>query len=186
MNDTPERAVYKPDPNWPVLPYGFSFGAVCGVSVHPDGNIFVLHRGQGPVRCFSPRGELLKTWGDSLLKVPHTIKADAAGFVWVTDVGHHLVYQFTAQGEVHRVLGRKNEPGDRLDQFNQPTDVAVAPSGEFFVSDGYGNNRVLKYDREGRLLRVWGQRGREPGFFDCPHAPGTFAQRQALRIRSVQ
>ena len=166
------RASYRPDPNWPVLPPGFAFGAVCGVSVHPDGSVFVLHRGPGPVRRFSPEGRLLASWGDGLIKLPHTIKADHTGMVWVTDVGNHVVYQFTPEGEVLRVLGQKGEAGDRLDQFNQPTDVAVAPSGEFFVSDGYGNNRVLKFDRKGGLIRTWGQKGREPGQFDCPHALG--------------
>jgi DNA-binding beta-propeller fold protein YncE len=149
---------------------GLEWGAVSAVSVGPDGSVFVLHRGKQPILHFDAAGTLIGSWGDDFIKEGHGLRVDARGNVWVTDLGHHMVYQLTAGGQVKMQLGRKDQPGDRLDQFNQPTDVAVLPSGEFFVSDGYGNNRVLKFDAEGKVIRAWGQKGREPGEFDTPHA----------------
>ncbi|WP_406693876.1 peptidyl-alpha-hydroxyglycine alpha-amidating lyase family protein [Singulisphaera sp. Ch08] len=67
-------------------------------------------------------------------------------------------------------LGTKGKPGTGPDHFNQPTDVAISPSGAFFVSDGYGNARVLAFSKEGRFLKEWGKRGTGDGEFRLPHA----------------
>ena len=53
--------------------------------------------------------------------------------------------------------------------FNLPTDVAFASNGDIYVSDGYGNPRVVKYSRDGKYLLQWGKRGSGPGEFQLPH-----------------
>ena len=66
-------------------------------------------------------------------------------------------------------LGVKDEPGADEAHFDQPTDVAVAPNGDFYVSDGYGNSRIIQFSKEGRRVREWGTKGTDPGQFDLPH-----------------
>ncbi|HEX3147806.1 MAG TPA: peptidyl-alpha-hydroxyglycine alpha-amidating lyase family protein, partial [Gemmataceae bacterium] len=115
-------------------------------------------------------GKFLRAWGHGTIKTPHGLRIDADGNLWLTDTGNHLVLKFDPIGKLLMSLGRKGEPGVGLDQFDRPTDVAVAPTGEFFVTDGYGNNRVLKFSRDGKLLKQWGKKGTGEGEFILPHA----------------
>jgi peptidylamidoglycolate lyase len=78
-------------------------------------------------------------------------------------------FKFTADGRLLLVLGEAGVPGDDAQHFNMPTDVAVAEDGTFFVSDGYGNARVLKFAADGTLVLTWGSHGAGPGEFDLPH-----------------
>jgi hypothetical protein len=66
-------------------------------------------------------------------------------------------------------LGQKGKPGDATDQFNKPTDVAIARQAEFYVSDGYGNSRVVKFSRE-EVPQGMGKKGPGEGEFNTPHA----------------
>ena len=90
--------------------------------------------------------------------------------MWVTDIGNHLVMKFDPEGKLLLTLGQKGRAGDKPDQFDRPTDVAVTTAGEFYVTDGYGNARVLKFDRAGKLLKQWGTKGTGEGEFNLPHA----------------
>ena len=67
------------------------------------------------------------------------------------------------------VLGRKNTKGETNDTFNRPTDIAFAANGDFYVTDGYGNSRVVKFTRDGRFVRSWGKKGAAEGDFNLPH-----------------
>ena len=97
------------------------------------------------------------------------MRIDHDGNVWVTDIGNHLVLKFDSQGRLLLSLGRKGRAGDGPDQFDRPTHVAVAATGAFYVTDGYGNARVLKFDRTGKLLKQWGTKA-SAGEFSLPHA----------------
>jgi DNA-binding beta-propeller fold protein YncE len=90
--------------------------------------------------------------------------------VWVTDIGTHQVLKFDSDGKLLLALGKKGEPGDAPDRFDRPTDIAVTPGGDFYVTDGYGNSRVLKFSADGKLLTQWGKKGKGPGEFNLPHA----------------
>src|SRR5262249_3418050 len=81
---------------------------------------------------------------------------------------NHLVRKFDSAGKLLLTLGKKDEPGDSPDKFNKPTDVAVAPSGDFYVSDGYGNSRVVKFSKEGKYVKEWGKKGTGGGEFNLP------------------
>ena len=120
---------------------------------------------------FDHSGNFLGSWGDGIVsELGHGLRIDPAGFVWVTDLTHHQVYKFTIGGERLLTLGAKDSPGDGVHQFNQPTDVAVTRSGDVYVADGYGNARIVKFNRNGKLIRMWGRKGGEPGEFRTPHA----------------
>ncbi|MCH7726933.1 MAG: hypothetical protein IH991_10690, partial [Planctomycetes bacterium] len=56
-----------------------------------------------------------------------------------------------------------------IDEFNKPTDVAFGPKGAIYVSDGYGNSRVIKFTPNGGFLTQWGAVGDGPGQFNLPH-----------------
>ncbi len=166
----PTTVRYRPVSGWPVLPPDVQLAAVSAVATDSAGNVFVLHRGKHPVLCFDANGKFLRYWGDEFITLGHGLRVDQQGFVWVTDLTHHQVYKFTKDGDLVLTLGTKDSSGDRLDQFNQPTDVAVTKTGDFYISDGYGNRRILKFDRSGKLIRAWGHEGTGPGEFRTPHA----------------
>ncbi len=161
---------YRPVPDWAKPPAGLKLGPVSAVATDATDNVFVFHRGRQPVLVFDRDGRFLRSWGDDYLKTPHGLRIDRDGFVWVTDIGNHQVMKFDANGRLLLTLGQKGKPGDTPDRFDRPTDVAVAPSGEFYVSDGYGNSRVVKFSRDGKFLTQWGKKGTGPGEFNLPHA----------------
>jgi DNA-binding beta-propeller fold protein YncE len=99
----------------------------------------------------------------------HSVRVDSEGNIWVVDAAGHVVYKMNRQGKVIMRLGRKGVAGMGPNNFNLPTDVAFAPNGDVYVSDGYGNPRVVKYSRDGKYLLQWGARGSGPGEFQLPH-----------------
>jgi sugar lactone lactonase YvrE len=99
----------------------------------------------------------------------HSIRIDAVGNIWVVDAPGHVVYKMDPRGKVLLQLGQKGVPGMSPTNFNLPTDVAFASNGDVYVSDGYGNARVVKYSRDGKYLLHWGKRGSGPGEFQLPH-----------------
>ena len=145
-------------------------GAGSAAATDADGLVYVLHRGKNPLLVFKPDGTFVRSWGDDYLHTPHGLRIDSEQNVWITDIGHHQVFKFDRQGKLLLALGKKGEPGEGRDQFNKPTDVAFAPSGDFYVSDGYGNSRVLKFSKDGTYQMAWGKKGTGPGEFDLPHA----------------
>ena len=99
----------------------------------------------------------------------HSVRVDPEGNTWVVDAGAHVVYKVNTEGRVLIQLGTDGVAGAGTDTFNLPTDVAFAPNGDVYVSDGYGNARVVKYTSDGRYLLQWGERGKGPGEFGLPH-----------------
>lgn len=99
----------------------------------------------------------------------HSIRVDAEGHVWLVDAGGHVVTRTDADGRVLLQLGEKGVMGTGRRHFNLPTDVAFAPGGEIYVSDGYGGARIVKFSSEGEYLLEWGSRGTGPGQFGLPH-----------------
>src|SRR3954452_8941551 len=140
---------YRPVAGWPELPPKFELGPVSAVATDSEDRVYVAHRGARPVLVFDRDGKFLRSWGDDHIKTAHGLRVDPDGNVWVTDIGDHLVMKFDPGGKLLLSLGKKGRPGDKPDQFDRPTDVAVTPGGDFYVTDGYGNARVMKFDRAG-------------------------------------
>jgi poly(3-hydroxybutyrate) depolymerase/DNA-binding beta-propeller fold protein YncE len=161
---------YRVVTGWPKLPSEIKLGAVSAVATDAKDNVFVAHRAAKPILVFDRDGKFLRSWGDDHLKTPHGLRIDPDGNVWVTDIGLHQVMKFDPDGKVLLTLGKKGEAGATVDQFDRPTDVAFAPNGDFSITDGYGNSRVLKYARDGKLIQQWGVKGTGEGEFNLPHA----------------
>ena len=166
----PLTGAYQVVHGWPQLPDGFALGQVSGVGVDSHNHVWVFHRGDRPILCFDgDSGRILASWGDGMFTTPHGLSVDHRDNVWVTDVGNHQVFKFSHGGELLMTVGAKGVPGLDGTHFNRPTDVVVAPGGEFYVSDGYGNSRVAKFGPDGKFLMDWGSKGDQPGQFDLPH-----------------
>jgi DNA-binding beta-propeller fold protein YncE len=155
------------------MPNGWKFGRVSSVATSPDGTeVYVFHRGPkaDPLIVFDNKGTYLRSWGKGMFGNPHGLRVDRAGDVWVTDNGDHQVMKFTRDGKLLMTLGIKGKAGTDNKTFNRPTDIAFAKNGDFYVSDGYGNSRVVKFSKEGKYLLDWGKKGTKPGEFNTPHS----------------
>ena len=184
----------QPDPyqtidHWGQLPEGRTWGSTSAVDIDRNGkDIWVAERcganscagkTDDPILKFDSSGKLLKSFGGGMFLFPHGICVDKQGNIWVTDgQGRegkgNQVFKFSPEGKVLMTLGKAGVGGDGEDTFNQPNDVAIAPNGDIFVSDGHtpgkGNARVIKFDKNGKFIKQWGGHGSGPGQLEVPHA----------------
>ena len=162
---------YKVDPNWPLeKPAGGEWAAMSSVAVAPDGNVWTLNRGKIPVQVYSAQGKLLKYWGEGMFKNAHTVRFDNAGDLWLIDTLSQTVRKFSQDGKILMTVGTLDQPGEDQTHMNQPNDVAFAANGDLYISDGYGNDRVVVFDKNGKFVRAWGKLGTGPGEFSQPHS----------------
>jgi peptidylamidoglycolate lyase len=179
------RSAYGVVHGWPQLAEGYVLGQVSGVAVDSQGDVLVFHRADHPwlanpdtviisqptlLRLDPATGAILTSFGTDQFIVPHGLRVDAHDHLWVTDVGTHQVFELSHEGQVVRSFGTAGEPGEDATHFNQPTDVAVAPDGTIYISDGYGNSRVVQLAADGTFVGAWGTLGNGPGQFDTPHS----------------
>lgn len=163
-------ATYVVDPSWPARPADFYWGHVPGVAVDAKDNVYVFTRSTPPVQVYDSSGKYLRGWGDKTIASAHHIKVDPAGNIWTTDIQNHTVEKHTPDGKLLMTLGTSGKAGRDQSHFNKPTDVAVTPAGDIYVADGYGNARIVQFDKNGKYLREWGELGHGPGQFSIPHA----------------
>ena len=152
-----------------------NFGEVSGVAQNSKGHTFVFNRGPHPLIEFDNKGNFVRYLVEGLIKISHGIRIDSKDNIWLTDVGSHLVLKLNPNGNIIMVLGKSNIPGewDKNTQtllFNKPADVGFGSNGNIFITDGYGNSRVIKLDKNGKFLKAWGSKGNEKGQFNIPHA----------------
>ena len=172
---------------WAQLPSGIdAWGQTIGLDIDADGNLWVFHRcfatscDEGrenvtPVLKYDPSGRIVDSWGEGMFIWPHGFFLDVEGNVWTTDARGedgkgHQVFKFTPDGKLLMTLGTAGVAGDGQNTFDGPADVAVAPNGDIFVVDGHGNNRVVKFAKDGRFIMEWGGAGTGPGEFNEPHS----------------
>ena len=160
---------YELDQDWAELPAGEEFGAVSWVAIDARGFVHAFRR-DGPIFNFDDHGKFLRSWGKGIAKWTHGLRVDHEGYIWATDGQGHQIKKFSAGGELLMTLGKYDVAGDGPETFNRPTDVAVAPNGNFYVSDGYGNSRVALFSKDGTFIKDWGTKGDAPGQFDTPHS----------------
>jgi DNA-binding beta-propeller fold protein YncE len=161
---------YEVDPKWPERPEQFVWAAMPGIAVDRDDNVWTFTRAKPPVQVYSRAGKLVRAWGDDFIGSAHHIKLDRDGNVWIADIGLHVVRKCSPTGEIMLTLGTPGKKGADETHLHAPTDMAIAPSGDVFVSDGYGNNRVVHFDAQGKFVKAWGQMGTGPSDFSLPHA----------------
>jgi len=155
------------------MPDGWKFGRVSSVATNREGTeVYAFHRGPkaDPLIVFDAKGKYLRSWGKGMFGNPHGLRVDRENNVWITDNGDHQVMKFTPQGKLLLTLGIKGKAATDDKTFNRPTDIAFAANGDFYVSDGYGNSRVVKFSKDGRYLMAWGTKGTKPGEFNTPHS----------------
>jgi len=169
---------YRPIDGWGRLPEGWSFVEATSVAVDQNDDVWVFNRGAHPVIRFDRAGSFKHAWGEGQFRRPHAITAGPDGTLWLTDEGRHTIRQFTPEGKLLLTIGDPDQPATLQSgkPFNRPTHVAICPrTGDLYISDGYGNSRVHKYDPRGRHLFSWGEPGTDPGCFNIPHNIATDA-----------
>ena len=180
------------------LPGGTNFGEVPGVAVNSKGHVFVFTRSNsagGPAYAptaaqlleFGPKGEFIREIGKGLYgwSFAHSVRIDKDDNIWAIDKGSDMVIKFDQNGRVLMVFGRRKESADAETKpwededpplphidglFRQPTDVAWDSEGNIYITDGYVNSRVAKYDKSGDWVKSWGSKGTGPGQFRLPHS----------------
>ncbi|HYZ85041.1 MAG TPA: peptidyl-alpha-hydroxyglycine alpha-amidating lyase family protein [Bryobacteraceae bacterium] len=155
------------------MPDGWKFGRVSAVAVNSRGEVFVFHRGPkaDPIVVFDGKGKYLRSWGKGMFGNPHGLRVDPDDNVWITDNGDHQVMKFSPKGELLLTLGIKKQQGADDKTFYRPTDIAFHPkTRDVYVSDGYGNSRVVRFSKDGKYRSTWGTKGAGPGQFNTPHS----------------
>jgi sugar lactone lactonase YvrE len=166
--EIPEVSV-SVDPSWPQKPEAITWGALSGVTVDHRDQVYVFNRSEPTVQVYSPDGALIRSWSTGNAKGTHHIKLDPDGNVWIADFRNHVIEKYTPEGKRLLTLGEAGKAGCDEGHFNGPTDMAFLPCGDVFISDGYGNRRVVHFDKEGRFVKAWGEEGTAPGQFALPH-----------------
>jgi len=162
---------YEVVPGWPQTPADAGRAAVTAIAVDATGNVWGYTRANPMVRVYAPDGRYLHGWREENAKsVPHCIAFDADGNVWLVDAGLHVARKFAPDGKLLLTLGTLGEAGVDEKHFNSPTGITFTPNGDIFVADGYGNSRIVRFDKTGRFVKAWGSLGIEPGQFSIPHA----------------
>ncbi|MEQ1947200.1 MAG: peptidyl-alpha-hydroxyglycine alpha-amidating lyase family protein [Bryobacteraceae bacterium] len=193
----PEIPFDTPDPNYFVLPGDWNFGEVSAIATNSKGHVFILSRSNATgntyggsatqVFEFDEKGKFVRELGHALygFAYGHGIRVDKDDNIWVVDKGTDMAVKFNNKtGKVMMVLGRREEltaqhhygtgegagPANFEEGgFREPTDIAWDSKGNMYISDGYVNSRVAKYDKDGRWMGTWGKRGFGPSEFHIAH-----------------
>jgi len=183
--------------NVPVIPHeavpffkntpGIYLGEAMGIATNSKGNVYVFHRAN-ETRLFeySPQGVFTREFGKNIygFSFAHAVRVDRDDNVWAVDEGTDMVIKFSPEGKVLMVIGRRENPvaqlidmpgsgafhgKNRRNQFGRQTDIGWDQQGNIFVSDGYFDSRVVKFDKNGRYLKSVGSRGNGHLQFSTPH-----------------
>ena len=175
-------------PNFFKMPAGLYMGEGVGVATNSKGHVFVYSRsGETRLFEFDQTGAFVKEWagGSYGVSFAHAVRVDKYDNVWAVDEGSNVIMKFSPDAKLTMVLGKRPDPLEQLAllpgggqysgankpySFHRETDVAWDPQDNIFVSDGYGDSRVVKYDKTGRFIKSVGTRGNGPLQFSTPHA----------------
>jgi sugar lactone lactonase YvrE len=178
---------YRRVDNFFKLPPGRTMGSSSAVAVDHHGHIWIAERCGAnscanskidPIMEFDAGGNFIKAFGGGMMVFPHGFFIDKADHIWVTDaqVGGGKgddVFEFDQNGKLLLTLGKPGVAGDGPDTLSEPSSVLVAPNGDIFVGDGHtegkGNARIVKLDRNGKFIMQWGSHGSGPGQIEVPH-----------------
>lgn len=153
---------------WGRPPANTGFDLPSQLGVDAAGCVYVFQRSGVPVIVLDPEGNYLRSWGVGVMADPHGIYVSPSGTVFCIDRDAHQVIAFDLEGREKFRIGERHAPRHGA-PFNHPTDIAEAPDGELFVSDGYGNSNIHRFGPDGTWRMSWGTPGAEPGQFSTPH-----------------
>ena len=176
---------------WEQLPPGWKHLDVSGVAVDSSDRVYLLTRMDTRIIVYNRDGTFVRSWGEGLFTDrTHCLRFGPDGCLYTVDDGDHTVRRFSPEGKQLMTLGAPGVPSDTGyneslwgrdsyrgclsithggPPFNKPTGIAIAPSGDLYVSDGYANARVHRFSGEGKLIQSWGEPGTGPGQFNLPH-----------------
>ena len=177
---------FKVIEGWEKLPAGYVHKDVDGVAVDSKDNVYLMTRQDARLIVYDRNGNFLRSWGEGVFtQRTHGVAIDKDDMVYAVDDGDHTVRKFTPEGKQVMVIGTSGKPSDTGydgkthgsvvrggPPFNRPTNAAIAPNGEIYVCDGYGNARVHRFRPDGTLIQSWGEPGSGPGQFRLPHGIG--------------
>ncbi|HEU4616424.1 MAG TPA: peptidyl-alpha-hydroxyglycine alpha-amidating lyase family protein [Gammaproteobacteria bacterium] len=193
----PPEIPFESVPDFLKLPKDLYFGEVTGIAVNSKKHVFVFSRGNttGPAYGaaaaqlleFDQDGNFVREIGHNLYawSFAHQVRIDRHDNIWVADKGSDVVVRFDPEGRVRMVFGRKSEASDEnahplehprpplppVDgMFRQVTDIAWDSDDNIYISDGYINSRVAKYDKDGNWVGSFGEPGSGPGQLNTPHS----------------
>jgi hypothetical protein len=172
-------------------PPGIYTGEHMGITTDSKGNIYIYHRAN-ETRLFeySPQGVFMREIGRNNygFAFAHSVRVDAQDNIWAVDEGTDTIVKFSPEGKILMTVGRREDPLASLGnmpgagmfhgrnekwRFGRETDIAWDQQGNFFVSDGYSDARVVKFDKNGRFIKAVGKQGPGPLEFNTPHSIAT-------------
>ena len=179
------KYTYQVNQDWARIPEGVEMRAAA-VAVDSQDRVYCFNRSEEhPVMVFASDGSYLRSWGAGQFEFPHAIYVDANDYVWLVDRNRGQIMKFTTDGDLQQTIGARGYRSDsgalELSStaytdvtrpggpFNLPAGICVAPSGDIFIADGYGNCQVHRFSSDGQHLLSWGQPGTDPGGLTLPH-----------------
>lgn len=187
------RATTPEIPYDAVIPYkmppGLYMGEGIGVATNSKGHLFIFTRsGESRLFEFDEKGVFVKEFGKDSYAYgfAHSVRVDKYDNVWTVDEGPNIVMKYSPEGKVLMVLGKRPDAIDQLGSmpgtapfsganrpysFHRPTDIGWDAQDNIFISDGYTDARIVKYDKNGRFIKSAGKRGNpaNPLEFNAPH-----------------
>jgi len=174
--------VYEQLESWEKLPEGWVLGQTAIVTDSQD-RVYLFNRGEHPLIVLDREGNFLNSWGEGQLPAAHGMFIDGDDNLYMPVKNSHVVLKYNPDGNLLMTLGEWDKPSDSgwsgnvndpavraAGPFNRPSDVALDPNGDLYISDGYGNSRVHKFSADGKLQFSWGEPGKTgPGEFHVPH-----------------
>jgi hypothetical protein len=186
VENVPEIA-YESVPNFFKLPPNLFLGEGIGIASNSKGHIFIYTRSQRTrLFEFDQNGNYVREIGEGLygFVFAHAVRVDKYDNIWAVDEGANMIIKFNPEGRVTMTMGRRPEPSDAIAGapaapdpnnpgkyiFNRPTDIGWDKDDNIFITDGYGNSRIVKYDKNGKFITQAGSKGSDPGQLNLPHS----------------
>ena len=164
------RPRYIVDATWPQKPDSFTWAQMPGITVNTKDQVYIFTRSHPAIQVYGADGTFLRAWDMEDSSGAHFIRVGPEGNVWTADIKGHVVRKHSPEGKLLLTIGELGRSGTDEKHFDRPTDMAVLPTGDIFVSDGYGNRRIIHFDRTGKYINQWGEAGSKPGQFALPHS----------------
>jgi hypothetical protein len=164
------RSNYTVDAAWPQKPGDFIWAQMPGITIDTQDQVYIFTRSNPAIQVYKADGKFLRSWDMEDPSGAHFIRVGPESNIWTADIEGHVVRKYTPEGKLLLTIGELGHAGTDEKHFDRPTDIAVLSTGDIFVSDGYGNRRIIHFDKTGKYVNQWGEAGSGPGQFALPHS----------------